>query len=97
MIVQRVSARAKPGHRDELVDLLKVERGRRVDPEGMRILIRAIGPAYNTVVYELTNKNMAENEQRWQEWASRPDLAEFWQRWLQVVDDWTDEVWEIVE
>jgi len=97
MIVQRMSVRAKPGHRDEVVDLLKAERARMDDPGRMRILAGGIGTAWNTVVYELTAKNVTENEQKWQEWAGRPGMAEFWQKWIQVADDWSDEVWEIAE
>jgi len=96
MIVQRMSIRAKPARRDEVVDLLKAERAKWHNPGSVRILVGGIGQAWNTVVEELTFENLAEYERGWKEWGSRPSMAEFAQKWNQVVDDWSDEIWEIV-
>ena len=97
MIVNRVSVRVKPGRRDKVVDLLKAERANLDDPSTMRILTSNTGAPWNTLVYELTAENLADSERGWEEWGSRPETPAFMEKWLQLVDDWTAEYWNIEE
>ena len=97
MIVNRVSVRVKSGRRDEVVDLLKAERANLDDPSTMRILTSNTGAAWNTLVYELISESLADSEQGWQEWGARPETPAFFEKWLQLVDDWRSEYWNIEE
>jgi hypothetical protein len=97
MIVQRISVRAKPGRRDEVVEVLKAERANLDDPSTMRVLTSNVGAPWNTLVYELTSENLADSEQGWEEWNARPETPEVFEKWLQLVDDWSSEYWNIEE
>lgn len=97
MIVERISVQAKPGHRDQVLEALKAVREVMDDPNRMRILTSNIGTSWNTVVYELTSEDLAESEKGWEEWTARPETAEFMQNWIQIVDDWSSEAWNIEE
>jgi len=95
MIVQRICVKIKPGCSDALVDFLKASRARMKNPKNMRVLRPKIGTSHNTVVYELTNKDLEENQRDWQEWLARPETPALLERWDQLVEDWSDEFWEV--
>ena len=95
MIVQRVCVRHKPGCSEALVDFLKASRAHMRDPKNMRILKTKIGTSHNTIVYEITNKSLEENQQEWQEWLGRPETSSLLERWDQLVEDWSDEYWDV--
>jgi hypothetical protein len=97
MILERVSVQVKPGHRAQVVEMLKAQRAKLDDPSQMRILTASIGPWWNNVVYEMTDANHAANEPRRQEWSNRSETPEFLQKWEQVVEGWTSKVWYVVE
>jgi hypothetical protein len=95
MIVQRIYVKVKPGCSEALIEFLKASRARMINPENMRILKPKIGQSRNTIVYELTNKDLNENQTDWQEWLTRPETPALLERWDQLVEDWKDEFWEV--
>ncbi len=95
MIVQRNYVRVKPGCSEALFDFLKASRAHMKNPKNMRILRPKIGPSHNTIVYEIASKNLEENQQEWLEWLNRPGAPALLERWDQLVEDWSDEFWEV--
>ena len=84
MIVQRLTMRAKPGHFDELLELMKAERDK-VEPGRVRILIPGQG-RFDTLIYEITHKDQAESDRVWEEWRALPDTPKFFEKWDQLRD-----------
>jgi hypothetical protein len=95
MIVQRIYVKVKPGCNNALLTFLKASRARMNNPRNMRILKPMIGQSRNTIVYELTNKDLAENQKDWQEWLGRTETPDLLERWDQLVEDWSDEFWDV--
>lgn len=95
MILQRIYVRHKPGCGEAVIAFLKASRAHMDKPENMRILKPKIGVSQNTIVYELINKDLEENQREWQAWLSRPETPSLLERWDQLVLDWSDEYWEV--
>ena len=96
MIVQRMVIRSKPGRVDDVVELLEGERARD-DAVPMRIFTCNIGPSNVAVACELTFENMSDYEKSWVDWAALPTTPQYMEKWFQCVDDWSDEIWNVVE
>ena len=97
MIVQRISVKAKPGCRDAVVDYLKATKPILEDPKSIRILTSEIGAPHHTVVYELTDESVEAIEKGWQKWWARPEAQADFEKWMQIVDDWSDVYLKIKE
>lgn len=95
MIVQRIFVRHKTGCGEALIDFLKASRAHMKDPKNMRILKPKIGPSHNTIVYEITNQSLEENQEEWREWLGRTETPSLLKRWDQLVEDWSDEYWDV--
>ena len=59
-------------------------------PSSMRILTSNTGAPHHTVVYEVTNESVEAIKKGWQEWLARPEAEAFHEKWMQIVDDWSD-------
>ena len=90
MIVQRISVKVKTGFRDAVLESLKASRAELEDPSSMRILTTNTGAPHHTVVYELTDESVEGIEKGWEEWMSRPEYQSESEKWMQIVDDWSD-------
>jgi hypothetical protein len=97
MIVQRVTVRVPLERIDTVVDVLKAQRAQMDDPSTMRIYKPNMTPSSSVVVYELDAENLADLEQGWDEFFARPETAQFMEHWMELVDDWGSEVWDVVE
>jgi hypothetical protein len=95
MIVQRIIMKVKPGNLDAMVEMLKAARAKMENPGRMRILTSHIGVPFTTVVYELLNESVEENQKDWEEWRSEPENSVFLEKWFQLVEDQIDEFYTI--
>jgi hypothetical protein len=96
MVVHRMVIRSKPGRMNDVVELLIGERGKdTVKP--MRIFTCNIGPSNVAVACEITFEDMGDYEKSWAEWAALPDTPEYMEKWYKCVDDWSDEIWNVVD
>jgi hypothetical protein len=97
MIVERLTARVKPGCYDELMEMLKKEKAKARDPSRIRILTPGPGP-WDMIIYETVYEDRAEQDRDWEEWWSKPETAEFMKKWNQLRESGGGlEVFDIVE
>ena len=78
MIVERNTWKAKPGHVEDLMALVKSEASK----EGMsyRVYTGMTGPA-NTVVVEFEFESLAAYEAFWAKWRAKPETPSFLVKW----------------
>lgn len=84
MVVERWVIPVKPGHSNEVVEMLPGETAKFDDPSRMRIFVSEFG-GMSTVAYELEHKSLAELEQTWAGWGASPDTPKFMERWKTLV------------
>jgi hypothetical protein len=97
MVVEVWVIPVKPGHSNEIVEMLQAERAKFDDPNRMRIFVSEFGDA-STVAYELEHESMAALEQTWAAWGASPDTPKFMEKWNKLVSaHGTRSLWTLVE
>jgi hypothetical protein len=95
MFAHRLTFRVKTGHMDEALEMIKGEIAKGGAPS--RVYQSYISPG-NVIIQDLEFESLAELQAFWAEWFSKPETAEFVQKWDQLVESTvTNEVWQIVE
>ncbi len=97
MIVQRMTFVAKPGHRDEIVEIVQ-DSWKLVDlPPTYRIYLPITGPS-DAVYQEIEFEDFEQREKFWTDFMAMPGLGPLAEKWNKVRDTGnTDELLSLVE
>ena len=86
MIVERRTFYIKPGSLGKAIELAK-ESAKFVDvPHGVLLYTHFAGE-FNVLMGDVKFENVAELEEFWKKWWSHPDVPEFMERWLAVLQE----------
>jgi hypothetical protein len=98
MIVQRSTWKVKVGCYDKFVELVRAEATKNRDPSyKTRIYTGNIGP-FDAVAVDFEFEDLAALEKFWTEWSTKPETAEFWKKWNELVEaGGGNEVWNVEE
>jgi len=97
MVVERWVVPVKPGHSNQVVEMLQAEKAKFDDPNRMRIFVSQFG-GMSTVAYELEHESMAALEQAWTAWEADPETPGFLEKWNELVaGHGTRGLWTLVE
>ena len=97
MIVQRDTVYVKVGCMDQAIELIKAEMSKREGPPKWRILTPQFGVRTDMIVVEWEFESLAKLEEFWAVWLAKPETAEFWKRYNQLVETGGhNETWNLV-
>ena len=97
MIVNRLTFRVKPGCMEEVLKMVKAERAKLDNPKMARIYTPNIG-RFDLLVEDLEFENLAEFDKFWTAWGSKPETAEFMEKWETLVETGGfGEIWNLEE
>lgn len=98
MYIERTVLAIKPGTDEELFGLVKHYLQ---DEENAfklkRVMSPTVAPPYHMAL-EWEWESLAAMEKGWSEWREDPDTAEFYSKWLALINGGvSNEVWEVME
>ena len=96
MIVDRRVCRVKQGRLEEVVALLKpIFEGNEAYTQAYRIYTPEVAE-FDAVVIEWEYEDYQEMQSTWAAWAARPETADFWEKWFELlVPGGRGEIWQL--
>lgn len=95
MIVQRITVHCKPGKVNEAIALVKEEIANSNFPHAVRMYTPQVD-ANNTTINEYEFENIAELEQFWANWETRPETAVFHEKYRPLIEpDMVNEIFDL--
>ncbi|CAN5866202.1 hypothetical protein BH10CHL1_BH10CHL1_03970 [soil metagenome] len=95
MIVQRITAYYKPGKVSEGIALIKAEITNSHFPHTTRIYTPQLNPS-NMSIGEFEFESVAEMEQYWSHWETRPETAVFHEKYRLLIEpDMVSEIFDL--
>jgi hypothetical protein len=102
VIVQRFSIKAKPGYRQEAIDLVLSEVKAQRERGNYMHAFRAYAPQFSgqperQLLLEWEFEDLADFESMWDEWFALPTSPAYMEKWHELVEQGTatNEIWHL--